>query len=65
MKEKVYFYVCDRKMCVPCDNYDCNHTSNIKHAVYDTHTDFDKYEIVKDGNKADGYFEKMKGEISN
>lgn len=30
--ETLVFYICDRKACDPCNNPDCKHTLDIKHA---------------------------------
>lgn len=52
-KPKKTFYVCDRKRCENCTVL-CRHTSDISHALYDTHTDFElengeMWEKVRDG----------------
>lgn len=52
-KPKKTYYVCDRKRCERCAA-GCRHTTDIDHALYETHTDFELengelWERVKDG----------------
>lgn len=38
-KQPIVYYVCDRKRCEHCAK-DCNHTTDINHALYATHSEF-------------------------
>lgn len=40
VEEKRRYYVCNRKRCENCCA-DCNHTTDLEYALYDTHTDFE------------------------